>query len=217
EPGALEALTDACEDDALAFFGELEKLCSWVGAGRLGKEEVLSLLRPAVGAELPDFLAAVAAGHSPMAAQGLVRLLAAGVGEGSVLFALSNLVGGALGGWSRHREASETLRRRLPPRSLARALDALYRAESAWKGGEAGRTAGCSTPPRRWASPSPTASTCSPIHPARASMSGTPRATPRPTSCRATSGCAGSTCSTPWDGTPSACRPSSTPYAPACT
>ena len=137
EPGALEALTDACEDDALAFFGELEKLCSWVGAGRLGKEEVLSLLRPAVGAELPDFLAAVAAGHSPMAAQRLVRLLAAGVGEGSVLFALSNLVGGALGGWSRHREASETLRRRLPPRSLARALDALYRAESAWKGGKA--------------------------------------------------------------------------------
>jgi len=137
EPGALEALADASEGDALAFFGELEKLCAWVGAGRLRKNEVLSLLRPAVGAELPDFLAAAAAGHSPMAAQRLVRLLAAGVSEGSVLFALSNLVGGALGGWSRHREASETLRRRLPPRSLARALDALYRAESAWKGGKA--------------------------------------------------------------------------------
>jgi DNA polymerase III delta subunit len=138
EPGALEALADACEGDALAFLGELEKLCAWVGGGgHLRREEVLALLRPAVGAELPDFLATVAAGDSPLAAQRLVRLLASGVSEGSVVFALSNLVGGALGGWSRHREASETLRRRLPPRSLARALDALYRAESAWKGGKA--------------------------------------------------------------------------------
>ena len=34
-------------------------------------------------------------------------------------------------------EASETLRRRVAPRSLGRALDAVYRAESAWKGGRA--------------------------------------------------------------------------------
>ena len=45
----------------------------------------------------------------------------------------------------------------------------------------------------------------------RACTSATPRATPPPTSSPATSACAASTCCTRWAGTPSACRPSSTP------
>jgi hypothetical protein len=53
------------------------------------------------------------------------------------LWALANLVGGALGGWARHREASAALGRRATPRGLARALDAIYRGEAAWKGGKA--------------------------------------------------------------------------------
>jgi DNA polymerase III delta subunit len=59
------------------------------------------------------------------------------VEEGAVLWALSNLVGGAFGGWAKHRELSMTLGRRLGPRELARAMDALYRGEAAWKGGRA--------------------------------------------------------------------------------
>ena len=54
-----------------------------------------------------------------------------------MLFALSNLVGGALGGWARHKELSAALARRRPPRELARSLDAIYRAEAAWKSGRA--------------------------------------------------------------------------------
>ena len=50
----------------------------------------------------------------------------------------------------------------------------------------------------------------------RACMSAIPRATRRPTSCAATSGCAASTCCTRWAGTRSACPPSVTPCAPAC-
>ena len=42
------------------------------------------------------------------------------------------------------------------------------------------------------------------------------RATRRPTSSRATSACAASTCCTRWAGTRSACRPSSTRSRPAC-
>ena len=52
-----------------------------------------------------------------------------------MLFALSNLVGGALGGWARHRELSEALRRRRSPESLGAALDAVYRAEAACQSG----------------------------------------------------------------------------------
>jgi DNA polymerase III delta subunit len=136
--GTIEAVVDACEGDATTFFDELEKLVAWAGAGgRLGPADVAMILRPVVGADLPGYLVAVAAGDPPLAAQRLGRLIAAGVGEGAVLFALANLVGGALGGWARERQLSDTLRRRLPPRSLARCLDALYRAEAAWKGGRA--------------------------------------------------------------------------------
>ena len=95
------------------------------------------LLRPAVGADLPGYLAAVAMGDAALAARCLGRLLATGISEGTVLFALSNLVGGALGGWTRQRELSEALRRRRAPHELALALDAVYRAEAAWKGGRA--------------------------------------------------------------------------------
>jgi hypothetical protein len=51
------------------------------------------------------------------------------------MFALANLVGGALGGWARYRDLSEALKRRSNARGLTRSLDAVYRAESAWKGG----------------------------------------------------------------------------------
>jgi DNA polymerase III delta subunit len=138
EPGVIDSLIEACEGDALAFFSELDKLCAWASRdGRIRAEDVAALLRPTVGADLPDFIAAVAAGHAGIASRSLGRLLAAGVGEGTLLFSLANLVGGALGGWARYRECSETLRRRSGPAGLRRALDAVYRAESAWKGGRA--------------------------------------------------------------------------------
>ena len=138
EAGLLEAVAEACEGDPSAYFNELDKLIAFAGAdARLTRAEAMQLLRPAVGAELPDYLAAVAAGDAGTAAKRLSRVLAAGSSEGNVLFALANLVGGAMGGWARHRDLSTALRRRCPPRELARALDAVYRAESAWKQGRA--------------------------------------------------------------------------------
>lgn len=138
EKGAIETLVDGCEGDALTFFNELEKLIASSGTeGEIRRADSDALLRPTVGADLPEYLAAVALGNSALASQRLGRILAAGVGEGLVLWALGNLVGGALGGWSRERELSGTLRRRSTPRGLARALDAVYRAEAAWKGGRA--------------------------------------------------------------------------------
>jgi len=138
EDGVAELLVDASEGDPLAFFSELDKLCAWARTDEpVTKDDAAALLRPVVGADLPEFLSAVAAGQPVLASQRLGRVLAAGVAEGQVLFALSNLVGGALGGWARHRELSGLLRRRLGPPALSRAVDAMYRAESAWKGGRA--------------------------------------------------------------------------------
>ena len=143
EAGLLESLADASEGDPLVFFSELGKLETLApapgaaGPRSVGRAELAMLLRPAVGADLPDFLAAVAMGDAARAARSLGRLLATGISEGTVLFALSNLVGGALGGWSRYRDQSEVLRRRRPAPELTAALDALYRAEAAWKGGRA--------------------------------------------------------------------------------
>ena len=141
EPGAVEAVTDACEGDPLTFFNELEKLDVMTptedGRRRVTREAVAALLRPVLGADLPDYLGAVALGQPRLASRALSRLLTAGVGEGQVLFALSNLVGGALGGWAQRPQLSATLARRRPARELARALDAVYRAEAAWKSGRA--------------------------------------------------------------------------------
>jgi DNA polymerase III delta subunit len=143
EPGLVEALAEAVEGDALAFFSELGKLETLAAAPGLagprsvGRSELALLLRPVVGADLPDYLAAVAMGDPGRASRCLGRLLATGISEGTVLFALSNLVGGALGGWSRNARLSDTLRRRRSPPELAAALDALYRGEAAWKGGRA--------------------------------------------------------------------------------
>ncbi len=138
EPGALEALMESCEGETVAFFNELGKLVAWCAAsGRATKADVESLSRPVVGAELPEYLLAVASGEPGLAAQRLGRILAAGESEGTVMFALGNLVGGALGGWARHKELSALLARRRSPRELAVALDAVYRAEAAWKGGRA--------------------------------------------------------------------------------
>lgn len=136
EPGALEALAEVCEGETVAFFNELGKLVGGAGADqRLSVADVAALTRPSVGAALPEYLLAVATGDVASAAQRLGRLIAAGESEGAVMFALGNLVGGALGGWSRWRELSAALARRRVPLELARALDAVYRAEAAWKGG----------------------------------------------------------------------------------
>src|SRR5438093_3311862 len=137
EPGVLEALADASEGDPLAYFSELGKLERLATGNAVGRAELALLLRPAVGAELPDYLAQVALGDPGRAARSLGRLLAAGVSEGAILFSLANLVGGALGGWARDRNASASLQRRSHAIHLGRALDAVYRAEAAWKGGRA--------------------------------------------------------------------------------
>ena len=138
EQGLLEMLADACENDPSEFLNELEKLLTCVGPSRrVTRAEAAALLRPVAGADLAEFLAAVAMGDAPRAARCLGRVLAAGESEGGVLFALVNLVGGALGGWARWRELSMALARRSAPGDLARGLDALYRAESAWKRGRA--------------------------------------------------------------------------------
>jgi DNA polymerase III delta subunit len=137
-PGVLEALLQASEGDALSFFGELDKLCTWGARDRrVVKEDVAALLRPVVGADLQGYLAAVANGDPRQAAQRLGRVLSAGAGEGSVLFALTNLVSGALGGWARYRDLSLVLARRSSQAELARSLDLLFRGEAAWKGGRA--------------------------------------------------------------------------------
>jgi DNA polymerase III delta subunit len=136
EPGALEALLRACENESVSFLSELGKLVAVsAAAGRVTAAGVASLARPVVGAGLEDYLAAVAAGDAGLAAQRLGRLLAAGESEGSVLWALGNMVAGAAGTWSRHRDLAAQLARRLRPQDVARALDAVYRAEAAWKGG----------------------------------------------------------------------------------
>jgi DNA polymerase III delta subunit len=138
EPGVIEAIADASENEALSFFSELSRLTAFAGpGGTLTRKAADDLLRPVVGAGLPDYLAAVAAGDAATAARRLGRLLAAGESEGTILFALVNTVGGALGGWSRHKNISLALARRLKPDALRRAMDALYRVEAAWKGGRA--------------------------------------------------------------------------------
>jgi DNA polymerase III delta subunit len=138
EAGVLEMLAQACENDTSEFFNELDKLIVWAGpGGKLGREEAARLLRPILGADLEDYLDAVAEGDAPAAARRLGRLLAGGAGEGSVMFALANLVGGAMGGWARNRDLSQRLARRATPADLTRGLDALYRAEAAWKRGRA--------------------------------------------------------------------------------
>jgi DNA polymerase III delta subunit len=136
EPGALEALLATCERDALAFLNEVGKLAVLAGReGRVAHAHVQALTAPRLGADLPDFLLAVASGDAAAAAQRLERLLAAGESEGAVLWALGNLVAGSVGGWSRWKDLAFLLARRRRPHELARALDAVYRAESAWKAG----------------------------------------------------------------------------------
>ena len=138
ERGVMAALAESCEGDALAYFSELDKLCVWAARDhKLSLADARMLLQPSVGSELPDYLAAVASGDTRTATRRLGRLLAAGVGEGAILFSLSNMVGGALGGWSRNPDLSSALRRRSHPVQLSKALDACYRAEAAWKGGRA--------------------------------------------------------------------------------
>ena len=134
--GVVEALLEACEGECLTFFNELDKLALLAPpGGTIEADAALAELRPALGAGLHDYLGAGARGDPARAARNLTRLLAAGAAEGSLMFALANLVGGALGGWARQRELSDALRRRRSSAGLAAALDAVYRAEAAWKGG----------------------------------------------------------------------------------
>ncbi|NOT33182.1 MAG: hypothetical protein HOP12_03330, partial [Candidatus Eisenbacteria bacterium] len=138
EAGVVEAVASACEGDASACFNELEKLATFAGPeGRVTRAEVEALRAPMLDADLPQYVAAVAAGDVRRATQRLHRMLAGGMNEGTVMFALVNLVGGALGGWARSRELSALLARRVGARELGPAMDALYRMESAWKGGRA--------------------------------------------------------------------------------
>ena len=87
-------------------------------------------------------------------------------------------------------------------------------ARSSPAGSATGTSTRPSAPRAGAAGPSATSSTCSPTRRASACTSATPRATPRPTSWRATSACAASTCCTRWAGTRSACPPSSTRSRP---
>jgi len=142
EPGALEALLESCERETLAFLNEVDKVAVLAGpAGKVTRAEVQALSAPCVGAELPDYLLAVATGDPAAAALRLERVLAAGENEGSVLWALGHLVSSSLTlavnryGWAKWKELSLTLGGRRRPKELARALDAVYRAEAAWKGG----------------------------------------------------------------------------------
>lgn len=138
EADALETLVGVCEGESVSYFSELAKLAGWTGpGGRVTRADVLALSRPVLGSELPDYLMAVASGDAAVAAKRLGRLIAARTTEGDLMFALANLVGGALGGWARWREASVVLQRRRGARELAHALDAVYRAEASWKGGRA--------------------------------------------------------------------------------
>lgn len=138
EPGVIETVVESCENDALAFFSELARLTAFAAPGKpIARRDAEALLQPAVGAVLPQYLAAIGEGDEALACRRLGRLLAAGENEGSILWALTNLVGGALGGWAKNREASWALGRRLGRARLMRAMDAMYRAESAWKSGRA--------------------------------------------------------------------------------
>jgi len=141
-PGALEALLETCEHEAVAFLNETGKLAVLAGeSGTVTKAHVERLVAPLVGAELPDYIMAVASGDTRLAARQLERVLAAGEDEGSVMWSLGHLVSSTLTlatnpyGWSRFKPASAVLGRRRRGNDLARALDAVYRAEAAWKGG----------------------------------------------------------------------------------
>ena len=142
EPGALEALLATCEDDAIAFMNETGKLAALAGEqGVVTKQHVAALTAPSVSAGLAEYLLSVAQGDAAQATLRLERLLAAGESEGGVLWALGHLVSSSFtatsGGWAKWRDASFTLARRRNPAARAQALDAVYRAESAWKGGRA--------------------------------------------------------------------------------
>lgn len=141
-PGTLEALLETCEHESLAFLNEAGKLALLAGeGGNVGLEQVAALTAPRVGADLPELLLAIAEGDAPRAALKLERVLAAGEDEGSVMWALGHLVSSTISlatspyGWAKWRAASQALARRRRPAQLVRAMDAVYRAEAAWKGG----------------------------------------------------------------------------------
>ncbi len=68
EPGVVEAVADACEGDPLTFFNELEKLDVIAplvdGRRRITRQAADTMLKPVLGADLPEYLSAVALGRS---------------------------------------------------------------------------------------------------------------------------------------------------------
>ena len=142
EPGVLNALLDSCERDPIAFMNETGKLAVLAGpGGQVSMAHLRALTAPTLGTDLPEFLMAVASGDGKRANVRLGRLLAAGENEGGVLWALGHLASSALAktanpmAWAKWATATAALGRRRDPASLARAVDAVYRAEAAWKGG----------------------------------------------------------------------------------
>ncbi len=142
DPGVLNQLLDACERNPIAFLNEASKLAVLAGdGGTVTEAHVRTLTAPTLGSDLPEYLMAVASGDTRAATVRLERLLAEGENEGGVLWALGHLATSALArsanhyAWAKWAAATAALGRRRDPASLARAVDAVYRAESAWKGG----------------------------------------------------------------------------------
>ncbi|MCE9628092.1 MAG: hypothetical protein K8R56_09270 [Candidatus Eisenbacteria bacterium] len=142
EPGVLNALLDACERDPIAFLNEAGKLAVLAGdGGTVTAAHVKTIIAPTLGSDMPEYLMAVASGDTRAATVRLERLLAEGENEGGVLWALGHLATSALAksannyAWAKWPNATAALGRRRDPGSLARAVDAVYRAEAAWKGG----------------------------------------------------------------------------------
>ena len=136
QTGTLAALALSCENRPEPFFNELGKLIAVAAErGSVTQADLARLARPTIDADLQAWLFAVAQGQPALAAKLLGRLLTEGGDTGGLLFALSNMVGGGTGGWSLFRSQSGALGARIRHSGCARALDACYRAEAAWKGG----------------------------------------------------------------------------------
>ena len=132
EAGVLQALLDACERDPIAFLNEAGKLSVLAGdGGTVTMAHVKTLTAPKLGAELPDFILAVAQGDAKRAAQRLERILAAGESEGSIMWSLGHLASSSLArtaapySWAMYKEATSALARR--PRPISKPLTPLTR------------------------------------------------------------------------------------------
>ena len=114
-------VADACEGDPLAFFNELDKLFACAGAsGRLTRDDGARCCGPWSAPICPSTWPPWRSATPGSRRSGSAGCSPRGVGEGAVLFALSNLVGGALGGWARQREPATHAPAQDPARSRRR-------------------------------------------------------------------------------------------------